>query len=239
MLYALVIAALVLAWVAQFDYKQPKVLTVIYLKSQALKYLPGNFFHFAYRHKATVDLGQSHKQVMKATVMESAGLIFAALLMAHLSLFQSSNNLLWLNKLDIPIVLLLVFDALVLISVIRWMKWRFFYAQLVWFIAYFIGMGIIIIIMIIAWGFSPQAFLSMTTCYALAWLAGYLLPGAPGGIGVREAVFIAVSKPTLEESEALILIAGIRLISLSYEAIAYFFAARISHLLFRQSENTK
>jgi hypothetical protein len=33
--------------------------------------------------------------------------------------------------------------------------------------------------------------------YAAAWLAGFALPGAPGGLGVREAAFIMLVEPTL------------------------------------------
>jgi len=239
LLYGLVISALVLAWIMLLEYRQRHSLAIIYFKSQLLKYLPGNFFHFAYRHKESVDLGLTHKQVMKATILESTGLILAAFFMAHLSLFHSSYDLQWLSKINFPLSLLLILDVLVLIVAIRWMKWRFFYTKLVCYLAYFLGMGIILKILIWAWGFNPQPVLLMTTCYALSWLAGYLLPGAPGGIGVREAVFVAVSGPALLESEALVLISIIRLVSLTYEIILYFLASKISQLMFRQSLDTK
>jgi uncharacterized membrane protein YbhN (UPF0104 family) len=31
-----------------------------------------------------------------------------------------------------------------------------------------------------------------SSCYALAWLLGFIVPGAPGGIGIREAVFVSL-----------------------------------------------
>jgi uncharacterized membrane protein YbhN (UPF0104 family) len=38
--------------------------------------------------------------------------------------------------------------------------------------------------------------------YSLAWLAGFIVPGAPGGIGIREAVFIALFGRELGEGTA-------------------------------------
>lgn len=42
-------------------------------------------------------------------------------------------------------------------------------------------------------------------CFALAWLAGYLLPGAPAGIGVREFVMVVMFTPLLGEGTAVAL----------------------------------
>lgn len=36
---------------------------------------------------------------------------------------------------------------------------------------------------------SLHTFLLLTAAYTLSWLAGFLLPGAPGGLGVRESAF--------------------------------------------------
>lgn len=33
-------------------------------------------------------------------------------------------------------------------------------------------------------------FIAITCAYSIAWVVGYLLPGAPGGLGVREAAFV-------------------------------------------------
>ena len=37
--------------------------------------------------------------------------------------------------------------------------------------------------------------LMLTTVYAWAWIAGYITPGAPAGLGVREAVLVAMLSP--------------------------------------------
>jgi glycosyltransferase 2 family protein len=35
----------------------------------------------------------------------------------------------------------------------------------------------------------------LTGAYALAWMVGFLLPGAPGGLGVRESAFLMLIAP--------------------------------------------
>jgi hypothetical protein len=56
--------------------------------------------------------------------------------------------------------------------------------------------------------------------FALAWLAGYLLPGAPAGIGVRESVMLVLLAPLYGESTAIALGITLRLASTLADALA-------------------
>lgn len=49
------------------------------------------------------------------------------------------------------------------------------------------------------WLFGVQntSLLQLTCLFTAAWLAGYLIPGAPGGLGVREAMMVLLLSPVL------------------------------------------
>lgn len=57
--------------------------------------------------------------------------------------------------------------------------------------------------------------------YALAWLAGFVTPGAPAGLGVREFVFVIILGPAMGESPALILAGLLRLAAILGDIIAF------------------
>ena len=48
---------------------------------------------------------------------------------------------------------------------------------------------------------------------ALAWLAGFLTPGAPAGLGVRESVLLIILAPAAGEASILALAALFRIVT--------------------------
>lgn len=56
-------------------------------------------------------------------------------------------------------------------------------------------------------------FLELACLFAAAWLAGFLVPGAPGGLGVREMAMVLLLSPALGESVAVGLGLTLRLIT--------------------------
>lgn len=67
--------------------------------------------------------------------------------------------------------------------------------------------------------------------FAIAWLAGYLVPGAPGGLGVREAVMALTLSPILGEGAAVGLGVTLRITTMLGDGLAFllgFFARRFS-----------
>ena len=53
----------------------------------------------------------------------------------------------------------------------------------------------------------------------LAWMAGYLVPGAPGGLGVREAVLLLGLAPTVGEPSALAAALSYRMVTVVADAV--------------------
>ena len=56
---------------------------------------------------------------------------------------------------------------------------------------------------------------------ALAALAGLVTPGAPGGLGVREAVFVLTSGGTIGEEQALTLILLFRIVTTIADLVVF------------------
>ncbi|UPG91121.1 flippase-like domain-containing protein [Luteibacter aegosomaticola] len=56
---------------------------------------------------------------------------------------------------------------------------------------------------------------------AMAWLAGYLLPGAPAGLGVREGLMLVLFSPMYGESTAIALGITLRLGAIAADVIAF------------------
>ena len=55
----------------------------------------------------------------------------------------------------------------------------------------------------------------------MAWTAGFLVPGSPGGLGVREAVMIKLMGPAIGLETALGVALVMRLCSMGADALAF------------------
>ncbi|WP_223789727.1 hypothetical protein [Marinicella meishanensis] len=226
--YVALMMVLVFAWVVLLGFQEPQRSAKVYFKSQIMKYLPGNVFHFAYRHHQTKSANISHKQLGMTTAYESIVLVISALLISHL-LFLWPEQITWLtNHLPIPIWALLLIEVVGCMLLLKMLPGFGFLTTLFSYFVYFAGMGLINYLLISALGFESQPYLFITACFALAWLAGYLIPGAPGGTGIREIVFIMLCAPKMAEYEALLIIALTRLISIVAESLIYFMASKLS-----------
>lgn len=226
--YVALMMVLVFAWMVLLGFQEPQRTAKVYFKSLIMKYLPGNVFHFAYRHHQTKSANISHKQLGMTTAYESMVLVMAALLTSHL-LFIWPEHITWLTiYLPIPIWALLLIEVVGCVFLVKMLIGSGFLTTLVSYFVYFAGMGLINYLLISAMGFESQPYLFISACFALSWLAGYLIPGAPGGTGIREVIFVLICAPKMAEYEALLIIALTRLISIVAESLIYFTASKLS-----------
>lgn len=68
-----------------------------------------------------------------------------------------------------------------------------------------------------------------TCLFALAWVIGYIVPGAPGGLGVRESAMIILMSPLIGEGAAIALSVSLRLTTTIGDAAAFFYGVIIRH----------
>jgi hypothetical protein len=70
----------------------------------------------------------------------------------------------------------------------------------------------------LAWAWPPGVW-RVPAGVAVAWLAGYVIPGAPAGIGIREAVFTAFLSPHIETGIVISAALLWRIVSLAADAV--------------------
>ena len=54
----------------------------------------------------------------------------------------------------------------------------------------------------------------LVVIFSIAWVAGFIIPGAPGGIGVREAVIIFFITPIVGEAQSVVVAVALRFVTL-------------------------
>ena len=77
---------------------------------------------------------------------------------------------------------------------------------------------------IIARGLWPDAIPDialLTAAFAVAWVAGFVTPGAPAGIGIREALLVLMLGPAMGASSATLLVLALRLATILGDILSF------------------
>lgn len=197
-------------------------LIVIYLKSLLYKYLPGNVFHYANRQLAANKQGVMHKTLLKSNVYEAICLIVSA------AIFSVYFITYW-YKTEHMVMLMLLFFLLSVVTVVCLLSYIKKYLMIIikslpYYLLYFFAIGLICYYVINYLTSAELPLLSCISLYALSWIAGFIIPGAPGGIGVRESVFVVLSGGLIGQADAIFVIAILRLSTTLGEVLAYLYA---------------
>ncbi|WP_292442281.1 hypothetical protein [Mesorhizobium sp.] len=157
-----------------------------YAISQLAKYVPGNIFQFAGRQAIGVAAGIGNAPLAKSTAYELAFLIIGGVLFSPLVLpLIVANAPNWLGWISFVVVLA---SALWLATIVG----ADFGVAAVFYVAFLALSGLVFAAAFglaggsVDFGSHP----AIAGAYALAWLVGLVTPGAPAGIGVREAVLL-------------------------------------------------
>ena len=237
-LVALAASWTVIALSALPDGRQLAIATRIYARSGIAKYLPGNVFHLVGRQVLGRALGVSQGRLAVATAAEIALSLLSVWLIAA-AVFAASPG---------PIsrelgLLALALGALAAIPVVspgllrRAAPWtaRLFDRMvggaggtelglaLALNLAFFLCLAIIAGTVFHALTGAALPLMQVGAVYLSAWLAGYVVPGASGGLGVREAAILVLFDGTVEESAVLAFALAMRLQSVLGDLL--FFAA--------------
>lgn len=160
-----------------------------YAMSQLAKYVPGNIFHLLGRQALGASAAISHGSLAKSAVMELAIIAFCTVFFLPLLLPVA-----WPKSGAFASVVLFV--AVILSSII--LTARFLGQRLArsaaFYSAYLTISGTIFISVYLLCGgeAGPDDMPTIAGAYVLAWLVGLCTPGAPAGLGVREAVLLTL-----------------------------------------------
>lgn len=210
----------------------PNSLTWVWLQSNLYKYLPGNIFNYVSRQIVAKKLGISHVVLIQSNIIEALVIVLTSALFSGVLLLSfDSSSLRYLSVfLDVKyVVLFLVATIGVLFYFYRYKKIKIlaFWKVSLMYVLFFVGIGLIAYYILNIQMHKEVSFFLISAIYALAWLVGFITPGAPGGIGVRESVFIIFSNGLLSESDAVLLSALLRVVSLIGEAMLFVMASAI------------
>lgn len=211
----------------------------IYARSQIGKYLPGNVFHFAGRHLMGRDLGVSHSALAGATFLEAAGLVGGACTVSIIgglaggsgasNAYRAGYFLVLAGVLTLPFTLSWILrrsslqNSLQLpagssIGLLRAMAPSFLR-----YILFFLMSGVILLATLTCLsGWKGLELAGITICtYAASWVAGYIIPGAPAGVGIRESILVLSLTSLIGEPQSLAVALIFRFITVTGDVLFF------------------
>ena len=233
----------------------------VFTKANILKYVPGNVFQYVGRNEVASILGLDHAGVAMATLSE---VILMAASAALCSLVLIGSYTIQYLKAHLLKILGLGAAALVLLAAVvfflyKWKKDKFteYYKKLkttlsqkqtaarllLVFCIYtviFLCIGLLFAaVMSLCSGKAlPRSAYGMVIGgFILSWLAGYITPGAPGGIGVRELILTLVfSGTTIASQETIVKASALyRVINTFGDIIAFVIMFVVYHAAAKKS----
>ena len=211
----------------------------IFTDTQLAKYLPGNVLHIVTRHLRLKDDTLTHGVLARAFLFETAALVLGAaiLAVAVLSAAPPGDGALatiWADFATLAqfgmggITLLAIALGLAAVRASAAAAFRTFAISLAMTATFFAVSGGSFYL--ICASIAPQPDPALIGFAAIAWIAGFIVPGAPGGLGPREAVLLTLAAPPLGEPTALLAIALYRCTTLFGDVICFV----LGRILYRQ-----
>ncbi|MHA6689574.1 hypothetical protein [Devosia sp. A449] len=194
-----------------------------YATSQLAKYVPGNIFQFAGRQVIGVAAGINGKSLAKSTGLELAILVFGGVMFAPLVLSLLID---WAGSPIASVAAFAVILVLVISAILRFFGWRLTQASM--YYMGFLGISGLIFLWIIqtVGGVAPLwAYPSIAGAYVIAWLVGLVTPGAPAGLGVREAALLFLLRDIIQPDQILLAVIVGRVVTIFGDVGFYLVAA--------------
>lgn len=194
------------------DRKIPYVKVIkVYCRSNILKYIPGNVMHFVGRNQLAVDEGVSHAGVAAATLTEMICLLLSAALITLISrrdvirTFVGEYGVSGKIRFAAIAVCVLAILALACVFVFRKKIKRLTdtlrqkmnsrnaarlsaATGLCAFRLILNGIVFLLCLTVLSGGVDGSLYGSIITLFIVSWVIGFITPGAPGGMGIRETV---------------------------------------------------
>ncbi len=184
--------------------KACKMWTVkVYGMTQLAKYIPGNVMHFAGRLAVGLSAGLPGKTLTQSMAWELGLLTLAGSILGVLAL-----PLLY-AKLSLPMCLFLFLFTTCSTGAMLWIRFSYLVTRAFTCFICFLGLSGLLfdgLLYVVQTPALAHTFPWLTLCgaYAIAWLIGFLTPGAPAGVGIREIVLLFLLKTVVQESDLLL-----------------------------------
>ena len=216
----------------------------VYLQANLGKYLPGNIVHFVERSLFASKAGIGHTETAIGTFLEIAGLVFAAVFFGMILSFRDVCAIVrtfFSVPYAVGITGLLMIGMAVLWMLYKKLAWvrilckkikqaAFLRMVCLNLLLYLAALFLLAVLMCLLVGLLngtaptlPQARMIMSV-YVLSWAAGFVIPGAPGGIGVRELVITYLSRNHPIQEVMLLAMVVHRICTVFGDIFAYLYA---------------
>lgn len=216
----------------------------LYLKTSIAKYLPSNLMHFAGRHLLTKE-GHSNSSLLAANMGEllmllatAFGVVASAYLGGVLTIPVEIIDLAGRYRYLFMVVSLagllvgaFLFWKLGVKKLAAHLRSRFnlpvllkIGALVVNYLLFFLLTGTILQLLLLTVGevgFDFNRLLYSLASFALCWAAGFVIPGAPGGLGVREMAMLLLLSPVYGEESVLVASVALRLITIGGDLLVF------------------
>ncbi|WP_428355657.1 hypothetical protein [Methyloprofundus sp.] len=216
----------------------------IYARSQIAKYIPGNVMHIASRHMMLNRLGVRHKPLAVASLTEILGLVSAS---STFALVGGAVFGLWgdyITQQQLYYIVASIALAILCLPLIRaaclkyipasqdllanprlhWVLLRVYLAYLLFFAI----AGAVLVALVFQFDGNPgfNKVFAIIASFAVAWLAGFITPGAPSGIGIRETILVVSLDKILLAGNGVLIAILFRLITVSGDVLFFALAGR-------------
>jgi hypothetical protein len=197
--------------------KEKSILDILYIYTRCSigKYFPGNVGHYVGRQFIASRIGISQKVIAFASMLEIICQITSAVIICAWIDLPIAPPVSPVISLFVAILILAVAPYIILkiigSSTVNLNKnisiyslWKTICSVCVLDLLFFISSGCIFYVFVInSQSVSSVDFMTVISIYTAAWFLGIATPGAPAGIGVREAVMTAMLAKFLSEPDAL------------------------------------
>ena len=197
----------------------------VYTKCNLMKYVPGNVFQYVGRNQLAADLHISHVDVACATVLEILCSLVAPLVWILLLMGKDMVGLIRTYEKNFLLVLGIGVAVLVLAFFLLYVL-QYLFSAAMYAVPAFLMFDV------------PRAQMGLFLgTYLFSWVIGFITPGAPGGIGVREAVMVLTCSTFLDTNTIMLYAVTMRIISTFSDVLA-FFLGWLLHLIWKRQKAT-
>ena len=196
----------------------------VFARSNLAKYLPGNIAQYAMRQLYSSSLGIKQREILISSILEILTMALTAIILSLIlardiffSFLHDSFERPWLLPVIIAAIAAVVAGARLFLrkkkvpggEILGYFKQNGFIKA----ILKVIGLTAIVITvygttLLVFFGLSADADIGtygflIVSAGIVSWLIGFITPGVPGGIGVREAVLLLMLAPVIPEEVVL------------------------------------
>jgi len=178
----------------------------VYNNANMYKYIPGGFMYVVGRSQLAIEVDElSHTKVALSTVIE--GVLWAVSALILSLIYASDFLIIYINQLELNFAraVWLVLGLVLLAAIFMVYRLRHRIKEkakglrvgiiikrllTMIFIVNFWGVSFLATVTILGQPFSLSLGVTIVGLYIMSWLIGFLTPGAPSGLGVREIVLL-------------------------------------------------